>query len=111
MKQMHFEFQYEPSAQHTLESFKARQAIRAAEAKKDQQAFTPEEIKRAQDYNLGCKKEGSVNATKSNVIHLRDESGFGECVVPAELSIPHDGCGACGIMDCVDDVYDQVKGG
>lgn len=86
MKQLTFPFKYEPSSQHTLESFKERMKARQEAAN---QTF-----------------EGSVN--DNNVIYLRDESGFGECVIPADLTFNRD-CERCEECEC--DPFDEVKGG
>ena len=60
-------FVYEPAAHHTFESFSARMKKRMAEARKDQSAFRAEEVR-----------------SNGQPILLRDESGFGEAVIPVD---------------------------
>jgi hypothetical protein len=79
---------YEPSWNHTYESFAARQKMRLEEALRNQNAI-----------------EGSVSEPlllPPPVIYLRDESGFGPADIPATE--------CCG-FEPVEDVYDAVPGG
>jgi len=69
-------FTYEPSSHHTYESFKQRQAIRAARAANTIEGSVNEALPPV-----------AVNAPPA-VIYLRDESGFGpadQCVEVAKL--------------------------
>lgn len=96
------DFKYESSREHTYESFKERQRIRALRA-----ANTLEgSVNRQLPILLGDPN------TPPKVIYLRDESGFGPEDIPVTFPANvQDGDSCCGIEPVEADVYEEARGG